>query len=363
MESMGMTNQLNQAQFWQDKKVFLTGHTGFKGGWLVLWLNSIGAQVHGYALAPSTTPSFFNVANVESFLVSNTIADIRDATTLERAMATAQPDIVFHLAAQPLVRQSYVDPVETYTTNVIGTVNLLEAVRKSPSICAVVNVTTDKCYENKETLTPYAEDAPMGGFDPYSSSKGCSELVTSSYRQSFLAEKGIAVASARAGNVIGGGDWSVDRLIPDFLQALDRNDELVIRSPYAIRPWQHVLEPLSGYIQLAERLVTEGQTFAQAWNFGPAEKDAKTVEWIVKKLVEHLPSAKWRIDDSPQPHEAHYLKLDSTKANTQLNWQPKWTLETALLNIMAWHQAWHNNEDMYQFTLGQIAKYQNAESI
>ena len=228
MESLGMTAGLSQAQFWQDKKVFLTGHTGFKGGWLALWLNSMGAQVHGYALSPSTTPSFFNVANVESILVSNTIADIRDAVTLERAMTKAQPDIVFHLAAQPLVRQSYIDPVETFTTNVIGTVNLLEAVRRTTSICAVVNVTTDKCYENKETLTPYSEDAPMGGFDPYSSSKGCSELVTSSYRQSFLAEKGIALASARAGNVIGGGDWSVDRLIPDFLQALDKKEELRI---------------------------------------------------------------------------------------------------------------------------------------
>ena len=363
MESLGMTYPLNQNQFWQGKKVFLTGHTGFKGGWLALWLNSLGAKVHGFALAPSTSPSFFNVAKVEALLASNTIADIRDATSLERAMAVAQPDIVFHLAAQPLVRQSYIDPLETYTTNVIGTVNVLEAVRKTASVRAVVNVTTDKCYENKETLTPYTEDAPMGGYDPYSSSKGCSELVTSSYRQSFLAEKGIALASARAGNVIGGGDWSVDRLIPDFLQALDKKEELVIRSPYAIRPWQHVLEPLSGYLQLAEKLLTEGQAFAQAWNFGPAEKDAKTVEWIVKKLVEHLPNAKWRIDDSPQPHEAHYLKLDSTKANSQLNWQPKWGLETALANIMAWHQAWHNKENMHQFSLGQIANYQQAESI
>lgn len=354
---------VNQTQFWQDKKVFLTGHTGFKGGWLSLWLNNLGAKVHGFALAPSTSPSFFNVANIESILASNTIADIRDVVSLERAMAIAQPDIVFHLAAQPLVRQSYIDPLETYTTNVIGTVNVLEAVRKTASVRAVVNVTTDKCYENKETLTPYAEDAPMGGYDPYSSSKGCSELVTASYRQSFLAEKGIALASARAGNVIGGGDWSTDRLIPDFLQALDKNEELVIRSPHAIRPWQHVLEPLTGYLQLAEKLFTDGQTFAQAWNFGPAEKDAKTVEWIVKKLVEPLPTAKWKIDNSPQPHEAHYLKLDSTKANNQLNWQPKWSLEIALANIMAWHQAWHNKQDMHQFCLSQIANYQQAESI
>ena len=358
-----MTYHLNQNQFWQGKKVFLTGHTGFKGGWLALWLSSLGVRVHGYALAPSTIPSFFEVAKLKSVLASNTIGDIRDAAILERAMAAAQPDIVFHLAAQPLVRQSYIDPLETYTTNVIGTVNVLEAVRKTASVRAVVNVTTDKCYENKETLKPYAEDAPMGGYDPYSSSKGCSELVTASYRQSFLAEKGVAVASARAGNVIGGGDWSIDRLIPDFLQALDKNQELVIRSPYAIRPWQHVLEPLSGYLQLAERLVIDKQAFAQAWNFGPAEKDAKTVEWIVKKLVEYLPNAKWRVDDSPQPHEAHYLKLDSTKANSQLNWQPKWSLETALANIMAWHQVWHNKEDMHKFSLGQIASYQNAESI
>jgi len=363
MESLGMTAQFNQAKFWQDKTVFLTGHTGFKGGWLALWLNSLGAQVHGYALAPSTTPSFFDVANVQAVLSSHTIGDIRDAKALETTMLAAQPDIVFHLAAQPLVRQSYIDPLETYTTNVIGTVNVLEAVRKTDSIRAVVNVTTDKCYENKETLTPYAEDAPMGGYDPYSSSKGCSELVTASYRQSFLAEKGIAVATARAGNVIGGGDWSTDRLIPDFLQALDNGEELVIRSPHAIRPWQHVLEPLSGYMQLAEKLVTHGHLFAQAWNFGPSDKDAKPVEWIVEKLVEKLPSAKWRIDDCPQPHEAHYLKLDSTKANNQLNWQPKWALETALEHIMAWHQAWHNKQDMQQFSSSQIANYQKAESI
>lgn len=351
------------SEFWKGKKVFLTGHTGFKGSWLSLWLHKLGAEVHGYALAPNTNPNLFRVANVIKCLASSTIEDIRHPLLLNETLQASGADIVFHLAAQPLVRYSYESPVETYSVNVMGTVNLFEAIRKTGTVKAVVNVTTDKCYDNHGGDLPYREDEAMGGFDPYSSSKGCSELVTSSYRQSFFAEKGIALASARAGNVIGGGDWSVDRLIPDFLQALDKKEELVIRSPCAIRPWQHLLEPLCGYLQLAERLFTERQTFAQAWNFGPAEKDAKTVEWIVKKLVEDLPNAKWRIDDSPQPHEAHYLRLDSTKANTQLNWQPKWSLETALVNIMAWHQAWNNKEDMHQFSLGQIANYQKAENI
>lgn len=352
-----------KSTFWQGKKVFLTGHTGFKGGWLALWLSSMGAHVHGYALAPSTSPSFFVEASIKGVMASHTIADIRDANDLKNAMLAAQPEIVLHLAAQPLVRHSYVDPVETYATNVMGTVNLFEAVRSTGSVRAVVNVTTDKCYENKETLVPYTEDAPMGGYDPYSSSKGCAELVTASYRQSFLAEKSISVASARAGNVIGGGDWSNDRLIPDFLNALDRNEELVIRSPYAIRPWQHVLEPLMGYLQLAEKLVLDGQAYAQAWNFGPSEKDAKSVEWVVESLVKNIPDAHWRIDDSPHPHEAHYLKLDSTKANNALNWKPKWALEIALEQIMAWHAAWHGKADMQQFSLNQIASYQQVTSI
>lgn len=348
--------------FWSGKKVFLTGHTGFKGGWLSLWLQSLGAEVHGYSLKPPTTPNLFTIANVGTGMSSSTIADIRDASLLAAAMKHAQPDIVLHLAAQPLVRYSYVDPVETYTVNVMGTVNLFEAVRKTLSVRAVVNVTTDKCYENREWVWPYREDEAMGGFDPYSSSKGCSELVTSAYRRSFLAEAGVALASARAGNVIGGGDWAQDRLIPDFLRSIDSGNTLVLRSPNAIRPWQHVLEPLSGYLMLAEQLFTKGADFAEGWNFGPSDEDARTVEWIVKRLVATIPNASWELDQNPQLHEANHLRLDSSKAHTRLNWQPRWKLHTALNQILEWHTNWKNGVDMHQCTLGQILTYQKTDT-
>lgn len=347
------------ANFWQGKKVFVTGHTGFKGGWLSLWLQSLGAEVYGYALNPTTAPNLYTVARVSENLASSTIADIRDALSLVKAMQFAQPDIVFHLAAQPLVRYSYAEPTETYATNVMGTVNLFEAVRKTSSVHAVINVTTDKCYENIESLRPYTEDDAMGGYDPYSSSKGCSELVTAAYRRSFLADAGVAVATARAGNVVGGGDWSEDRLIPDFLRAIDKNQPLVIRSPNAIRPWQHVLEPLAGYLLLAESLYNQGEKFAQGWNFGPSDEDAQSVAWIIDKLLATMPNASWRIDEQPHLHEANYLKLDSSKARSQLGWQPRWNLETALEKIVDWHQAWHNQKDMWQFSLVQIHEYQS----
>ncbi len=349
--------------FWQGKKVFVTGHTGFKGGWLSLWLQSHGAEVFGYALNPPTTPNLFTVARISESLACSTIADIRDASCLEKAMQSAQPNIVFHLAAQPLVRYSYAEPAETYATNVMGTVNLLEAVRKTASVRAVINITTDKCYENRESLEPYTEDDAMGGYDPYSSSKGCSELVTAAYRRSFLAEAGVSVATARAGNVVGGGDWSEDRLIPDFLRAIDRNQPLIIRSPNAIRPWQHVLEPLTGYLLLAESLYTQGEKFAQGWNFGPSDEDSQSVAWIVDKLVAAMPNASWKMDEQPQLHEANYLKLDSSKARSQLGWQPRWNLETALEKIVDWHQAWHNKKDMRQFSLNQITTYQIAAKV
>jgi CDP-glucose 4,6-dehydratase len=358
LEGLGIVSD-----FWQGKKVFLTGHTGFKGGWLTLWLESLGAEVHGYALNPATEPNLFTVASVAESLASSTIADIRDASALEKAMQSSQPDMVFHLAAQPLVRYSYAEPVETYATNVMGIVNLFEAVRKTPSVLAVINITTDKCYENKESLRPYTEDDAMGGYDPYSSSKGCSELVTAAYRRSFLADAGVSVATARAGNVIGGGDWSEDRLIPDFLRAIDKNQPLVIRSPNAIRPWQHVLEPLAGYLLLAESLYTQGEKFAQGWNFGPSDEDAQSVAWIVEKLIATMPNASWEMDEQPQLHEANYLKLDSSKARTQLGWQPRWNLETALEKIVGWHQAWHNKKDMRKFSLDQIAAYQMAAKV
>lgn len=351
MEGLGLMS------FWNNKRVFITGHTGFKGGWLSLWLNSIGAEVHGYALQPPTNPSLFDVANIESCLRTHTIADIRDLASLKEAIKNAKPDIVFHLAAQPLVRQSYNDPLETYTTNVIGTVNLFESIRQASSVRAIVNVTTDKCYENRDWIWPYREDEAMGGYDPYSSSKGCVELVTSAYRRSFYSESGVALASARAGNVIGGGDWAKDRLIPDFLRSLGEKKNLIIRSPNAIRPWQHVLEPLSGYILLAERLLSDGQAYATAWNFGPREEDAKPVKWIVEKLASSTPGASWQLDQNPQPHEANYLKLDSSKARSMLNWQSRWDLETALSKIIDWHRSWQNCDDMRAVSLKQIQEY------
>jgi len=343
--------------FWHNKRVFLTGHTGFKGGWLALWLQSMGAKVTGYALSPPTEPNFFTVAEVAQGLEQSIIADIRNAGTLHSAMQQAQPDIVLHLAAQPLVRYSYAHPVETYQTNVIGTVNVLEAVRATPSVKAVLNITTDKCYENREWLWGYRENEALGGFDPYSSSKACAELVTAAYRQSFLQTAGIALASARAGNVIGGGDWASDRLIPDFLRALDAGQPLIIRSPDSIRPWQHVLEPLSGYLLLAEKLFTDGVDFAEAWNFGSDDSDAKPVRWIIEQLALLRPDLIWHCDSTPQPHEAHYLKLDSSKAKQRLAWQPCWQLATALEKTVAWHDAWRRGETMREVSLAQIDEH------
>ena len=347
--------------FWRGRRVFLTGHTGFKGGWLSLWLAELGAEVHGYALAPPTEPNLFTTAGVEKRLAASTLADIRDAAKLEQAMQAARPEVVLHLAAQPLVRQSYAEPVETYSVNVMGTVNLLEAVRKTPGVRAVVNVTTDKCYENREWVWPYRENEALGGHDPYSSSKACSELVTAAWRRSFLDAAGVQLASARAGNVIGGGDWAADRLLPDFLRALDAGKPLVVRSPQATRPWQHVLEPLSGYLMLAERLCTEGAAFAEAWNFGPDEADARPVEWIVETLCARMTDATWQRDTAPQPHEAHTLRLDSAKAHARLGWQPRWNLQRALEATLDWHQAWKAGTDMADFSLRQIRAYEATE--
>ena len=347
--------------FWKGKKVFLTGHTGFKGSWLALWLHSMGAEVTGYALEPPTDPSLFEQARIGE-LVKSVHGDIRDAQQLHDALIEARPDIVFHLAAQPLVRESYQNPVETYATNVMGTVHLLEAIRYCSTVKAVVNVTTDKCYENREWHWGYREHEPMGGHDPYSNSKGCSELVTSAYRRSFLSAKGVAVASARAGNVIGGGDWATDRLLPDFLRAIDAGETLIIRSPHAIRPWQHVLEPLYGYLRLAERLYCDGEEFAGAWNFGPADDDARTVSWILDTLKEICSDISWKCDESPQPHEAGFLKLDSSKSRALLSWSPRWSLEISLEKIMEWHDAWRRNDDVRATTLQQIKEYQTVGS-
>lgn len=348
--------------FWRDKRVFVTGHTGFKGSWLGLWLQQLGANVTGFALPPPTNPSLFEVAQVVQGMVS-VIGDIRDEALLASAMRQAAPDIVIHMAAQPLVRRSYVDPVETYGTNVMGTVNLLQAVRKTPSVRAVVNVTTDKCYENKEWVWGYRENEPMGGFDPYSSSKGCAELVTAAYRNSFFSnarhsEHQVAIATARAGNVIGGGDWAEDRLIPDILRAIQSGQSVNIRNPKATRPWQHVLEPLSGYLVLAEKLYTDGLAFAEAFNFGPAEEDAKPVQWIVEHLTHSWGNgASWHLDGGVHPHEAHYLKLDCSKASATLGWQPRWHLRQALQAIIVWHKAHSNRQDMRALCLQQIDDY------
>lgn len=352
MESLGLT-----PAFWLGRRVFVTGHTGFKGGWLSLWLAELGAQVHGYALAPPTQPNFFSATQLQARLALSVIADIRDADALRRALAQAQPEIVLHLAAQPLVRHSYVEPVETYAVNVMGTVNLLEAVRQVRSVKTVVNVTTDKCYENREWIWPYREDEPLGGHDPYSSSKACSELVTAAWRRSFLDAAGISIATARAGNVIGGGDWAADRLLPDFLRALDAGQTLVVRSPEATRPWQHVLEPLSGYLLLAERLCSDGRSFAEAWNFGPDTSDARPVRWIVDTLCARIPSAAWTRGEDAQPHEAHTLRLDSAKAQARLGWRPRWNLQCALDATLEWHQAWKAGADMAKLSLGQIFQY------
>ena len=344
--------------FWNGKKVFITGHTGFKGGWLALWLADMGAKVYGYALAPPTETNFFTVCQLQTCLAQHTQADIRDAVALTTTLQQSQADIVFHLAAQPLVRYSYAEPVETYMTNVMGTVNLLEAVRKTPTVKAIVNITTDKCYENREWVWPYRENEALGGYDPYSSSKACAELVTASYRNSFLEKMGIQLASVRAGNVIGGGDWATDRLIPDFLRAMDAKQVLTIRSPHAIRPWQHVLEPLSGYLTLAEKLFEEGKTFAEAWNFGPDEADARSVQWIVEYLCQHTPDTHWQCDTQTQPHEAHNLRLDSSKAKNKLQWFPRWDLTTALSHTLDWHQAWKASADMANISLAQIQAYE-----
>jgi CDP-glucose 4,6-dehydratase len=343
--------------FWQNKSVFITGHTGFKGSWLSIWLASLGAKVHGYSLASPTDPSLFEVAGVASFISNHTIGDVRDRAALERAIDRARPDIILHLAAQPLVRQAYVDPVFTLETNVIGTMNLLECARVCDGVKAIVNVTTDKCYENKESLRPYRETDELGGFDVYSASKACSELVTGAYRRSFLAESGKYVATARAGNVIGGGDWSVDRLIPDFLRALDVGATLRIRYPDSVRPWQHVLEVLSGYMLVAERLYSDGAAFAGPWNFGPRDSDCKSVGWIVEHLCSICPGATWALDGAPKPHEAHLLTLDASKAHRELGWSSVWDLPEALSKTVLWHKAWREQRDMLQVSLSQIQSF------
>lgn len=356
-----MENLVARPSFWQSKRVMVTGHTGFKGSWLVLWLKSMGAEVIGYALAPPTSPSLFDAARVADGIVS-ILADIRDHECLKSAITKHRPEIIFHLAAQALVRPSYEDPLGTYATNVMGTVHLFDAVRQVGCARVVVNVTSDKCYENREWVWPYRENEALGGYDPYSSSKACAELVTLAYRSSFFGQ-GSALASARAGNVIGGGDWAQDRLVPDIMRAFLDGRPVTVRNPGAIRPWQHVLEPLNGYLLLAEQLWEEGQAFAEAWNFGPPAEDAKPVSWIVDRLSDEWgEGAKCEHDLACQPHEAGILKLDSSKARTRLGWKPRLTLATALEWVAAWYQAHGQSQDMRRVTERQIAEYQTLKA-
>jgi CDP-glucose 4,6-dehydratase len=343
-------------KFWQGKRVFLTGHTGFKGSWLSLWLSAMGASVKGYALKPPTNPSLFEVARVYEKIESQ-IGDIRNFETLKTSMVDFKPEILIHMAAQPLVRLSYKEPLETYDINVLGTAKVLEAARSCIFLKAIVNVTTDKCYENREWVWGYREEEPLGGYDPYASSKACAELVTTAYRRSFMKEKGVGLASARAGNVIGGGDWANDRLIPDILHSFEKKQSVVIRNPASTRPWQHVLEPLSGYLVLAQNLYQNPSNFSEGWNFGPHEDDAKSVDWILNFMVEKWPGAKWALDEGSNPHEASYLKLDISKAKSRLNWNSTWRLEYTLTKIIGWHQAWLEKQDMQQACLDEIKEF------
>lgn len=350
--------------FWQGRKVFLTGHTGFKGAWLSQWLGELGATIHGYALAPPTQPNLFSAAGVESRLAGHMIADIRDLDALRQAVHASRPEIVIHMAAQSLVREGYTDPVGTYATNVLGTVNLLEAVRGADSVRVVLVVTTDKCYENREWPWGYREIDRLGGRDPYSSSKACAELVTAAYRSSFFnrSDGAPAVATARAGNVIGGGDWAKDRLVPDLVRAFIAGEQPLIRSPHAVRPWQHVLEPLFGYLELCERLWSDGARLADAWNFGPQAGDARSVAWIADRLAALWGGgAAWRTDTGrDHPHETNFLHLDATKATQQLGYHPRWRLEDALVSIVEWYKLHAKGESMAAVTCRQIADFERS---
>jgi CDP-glucose 4,6-dehydratase len=350
--------------FWQGRQVFLTGHTGFKGSWLSLWLQALGANVTGYALDPPTQPNLFEQARVRGSIRS-ICADIRDFPRLKAAVAECRPEVIVHMAAQSVVRRGYADPIETYSSNVMGTVNLLEALRQLQQPCVLVNVTSDKCYENREWVWGYRENEPMGGRDPYSNSKGCAELVTAAYRESFFSPESIekhrvAVASARAGNAIGGGDWTADQLIPDLMRAFLAGQSCQIRNPSAIRPWQFVLEPLRGYLTLAERLAENSRSFSSAWNFGPAEGDAQPVSWIADELVRLWGNqAAWNRDSSVHPKEANFLKLDTSKARTYLGWHPVLPLPAALGWIVEWWRAFHAGGDLRRFTCSQIERYES----
>ena len=353
----------NVVSVWQRRRVFLTGHTGFKGSWLALWLNRLGAQVRGYALDPCTEPNLFTLTSVSN-ITEDVRGDVRDYSKLEASMTRFAPEVVFHLAAQPIVRRGYADPVGTYATNVMGTVHVLEAVRKTPSVRAVVCVTTDKCYQNQEWVWAYRESDPLGGYDPYASSKACAEVVSAAYRSSFFSvermnEHNVGVCTARAGNVIGGGDWSDDRLIPDLVRGFCSKQAVLIRRPKAIRPWQHVLEPLHGYLMLAEKLLAQDAKFASSYNFGPSDEEIWPVERIATKLVDMWgEGASWVTDRDPIEHEDHVLRLDASKARLELGWKPSLGIEGALQWTVAWYRAWKRGENLAEFTGSQIVEYE-----
>ncbi len=351
--------QVNK-DFWAGKKVFITGHTGFKGSWLSIWLKSLGSIIKGYSLEPNTNPNLFTESKLNKNMDSE-YGDIRNLDQISKSISNFNPDILIHMAAQPLVRYSYINPIETYTTNVIGTANVLEGSRKCSNLKAIISVTSDKCYENNERDYGYREDESMGGYDPYSSSKGCAELVTSAYRRSYFSSKNTAsLASTRSGNVIGGGDWSNDRLIPDILRAFEKKQKVIIRNPLSTRPWQHVLEPLSGYLILAEQLYLKGDDYAEAWNFGPKDNDCRSVGWILENMIKFWgDNVGWSHDKNSNPHEASLLKLDCSKAKNRLKWHPKWGLKEALILIVDWHKDFLNNRDLYKKCIDEIKKYSN----
>lgn len=351
-----MANSGISRKYWQGKRVLITGHTGFKGSWLALWLQALGAQVHGYALEPPTNPSLFDIVQLNDGLTSHIVGDIRDRDALAAAMQASQPDVLFHMAAQSLVRLSYEEPVETLSTNVLGTAHVLQEARQVSSLRAVINVTSDKCYENTGTGGAFQETDPMGGHDPYSASKGAAELIATAFRRSFYAGSPCGLASVRAGNVIGGGDWAADRLLPDFFRAQANGQPLVIRSPNATRPWQHVLEPLSGYILLAQRIGGGETGLDEGWNFGPGEDSVKTVRWITDYLTGKF-GGLVDLDKGPHPHEAAILQLDVTKAQERLGWQPQWDIATALDKSGEWQAAWQSGQDMHDYSLRQISDY------
>lgn len=360
---MGITegtleNMVISDSFWAGKKILITGHTGFKGGWISLWLNMLGADVAGYSLEPPTEPSLYENLNLNGVLSLDILGDITDLKKLNSALVDFRPEIIIHMAAQSLVKKSYEAPILTYNTNVMGTVCVLEAAKKVSSVKTILNITTDKCYENKEWIWPYRENEALGGYDPYSSSKACSEIISSAYRDSFLRDIGIGLATARSGNVIGGGDWAANRIVPDTMRAFMNGEALTVRNPDAVRPWQHVLEPIYGYILLCQKLYQEPDKYADSWNFGPDNSEDKPVSQLADFMVKEWGAgATWELDQNAHPHEAQQLRLDSSKAKKYLNWSQTWSIEKALKETVRWYKAWFNNENVRNVSLMQIEKY------